>query len=331
MKTKLTILLLILMNILNAQSIQFLSKTTDQPLPKVSVLGKDGSILAYSDIEGKINRDVITQDQEEFQLIYDNESIAKLPYSAFEKSIIKLNDRVKDIEPVIIKKGDQAKYIHVTGNFTTYVTLDQRLNCYADGIVTYIFDRESGKLKSKNVLQYRVFEYKNATNDQKKVATYDYNAFLEIPNLKSAGNYKTYKKTNKSFKELKGIDNDILEQNLGGDDHVLSLFGYKISFKGYRKNIAFTKNSDKTIQDILNYNEVKKIEVKHKTEENFTDVTSYENFYVTEVDYNNDKKLKNVSFKKNKSNFTEKYWDNPYFPNLQIVFSSYFRDDLKIR
>lgn len=332
MKTKLTILLLILINLLHAQTIQFISKNTDQPLSKVSVIGKDGNILAYSDIDGKIDKILLTKDQEEFQLVYDSESIAKLPYSAFENSIIKLNDRVKDIAPVIIKKGDQAKYIHVTGNFTTYVTLDKGLNCYADGIVTYIFDRENGKLKSTNVLQYRVFENKNATNEKKKVGTYEYNDFLKVPNLKQAGSFKLIKKSTPNIKELKGKDQDIIELILSdGDDHVVSFLGYRLVFRGNTLNVAFNKDSSKKIVDILNFNDVTNAEIKHKTEEKFTQITTYENFYVTEIDYSDKKNIDDVSFKRNKSNYKEKYWENTSFPNLQIIFSSYFKDDLELK
>ena len=329
MKTKLSILLLIFINLVSAQTIQFISKNTNDPLPQVSVIGKDGDILAYSDIEGKINKELITKDQEEFQLIYENESLAKLPYSAFDNSIIKLNDRVKNIETVVIKKGGQAKYIHVTGNFVTYVTLNKGLNSYADGIVTYIFDRETGKLNSTNVLQYRIYENKSATNEKKKVATYDYGAFLTVPKLKEVVNLN---KTTTNLKELKGTDKDVIEQTLmKGEDHVVAFLGYRLVFKNEILNLAFTKDSNKTLQDILSYSKVLNLELKHKTEENFTAVTTYENFYVTDIDYNSSKKVESVSFKRNKSNYKEKYWDNANFPNLQIIFSSYFREDLQLK
>lgn len=60
------------------------------PLPKVSSIGKVGNIVAYSDIERKIDKKLITKDQKEFQLIYENESLAKLLYSTFENPMIKL-------------------------------------------------------------------------------------------------------------------------------------------------------------------------------------------------------------------------------------------------
>lgn len=320
------------MNLLNAQTIQLISKNTQEPLPKVSVIGKDGNILAYSDIEGKINLDYITKDQEEFQLIYDNESIAKLPYSSFLNPVIYLNDRVKEIEAVIIKKGEKAKYIHVTGNFTTYVTLNNGLNSYADGVATYIYDRETGKLKSTNVLQYRIYKNEKATNEKKKVATYEYDAFLKLPDLKNLRKLENFQDNGKKIKQLKGADRDIIEETLiGNNDKTIAFLGYRLTFKNMKMDYSYNKNSNKKIEDVLAFSEVLDMELKHKSEETFTDIIVYKNFYVTQIDYNKEKNIEHVSFNKSKSNFKEKYWDNAYFPNLQLLFNSYFRDDLKLK
>lgn len=156
-KNILLLFLIILVNFINAQSITFISEKTNKPLPKISVFGKDGSIVAYSDIDGKIDKQSIKPDQEKFQLIYDNMSVATLSYADFDKEIIKVDDRIKDIERVIIKNNKPAKYIFVKGNFNSYVTVNNKLNCYTDGIITYIFDNETKKLKSADVEQYRAF------------------------------------------------------------------------------------------------------------------------------------------------------------------------------
>ena len=123
MKKIFPLLLLIFASYLfNAQTVTFISRTTNKPLPKVSIFGKDGSIIAYSDIDGKIDRNLIKPDQEKFQLIYDNFSIATLSYADFEKEVIKVDDKIRDIEPVVIKNNKPAKYVFVKGNFNAYVT-----------------------------------------------------------------------------------------------------------------------------------------------------------------------------------------------------------------
>lgn len=193
-KNLLLLFLTVVVNFVNAQSITFISEKTNKPLPKVSVFGKDGSILAYSDIDGKIDRQYIKPDQEKFQLIYDNMSVATLSYADFDKEIIKVDDRVKDIERVVIKNNKPAKYIFVKGNFNTYVTVNNKLNCYTDGIITYIFDNKTKKLKSANVEQYRAFRIEDKNVDKKLTASFDYGKMMNVPEMKDVGNIQEYKK-----------------------------------------------------------------------------------------------------------------------------------------
>lgn len=87
----------------------FISENSGKPLPKVSIFGKDGSILAYSDIDGKIDKKVIIPEQEKFQLIYENYPIATLSYTDFNNDIVKLNDVVKEIETIVLKKWKTRK------------------------------------------------------------------------------------------------------------------------------------------------------------------------------------------------------------------------------
>ena len=113
MKTKLFLYILsFLYSFISAQTITFVSeKKVVLPLPVVSVFGKDGTILAYSDIEGKIDKQSLSPSQEKFQLVYNNFPVATLSYSDFDQPIIKINDQVKEIETVVIKNNKPAKYI----------------------------------------------------------------------------------------------------------------------------------------------------------------------------------------------------------------------------
>lgn len=332
MKTKISLLLLVLMNFAFAQTITLISENTNKPLPKVSVFGKDGNILAYSDIDGKIDQSSLTKDQENFQLIYDNVSLATLPYSAFQNSIIKLNDRIKNIEPVTIKKGKGSKYIIIKGNFTTYVTLNKKLNSYADGIVTYIFDTKSNKLKSTNVQQYRVYTLKNPVNEQKKTDSWDYKSFLKIPDLNKAGNLERYQNKNTVIKELKGTDTDQIE--ISGEflqEKEFAFLGYRLYDITSNINLSFEKDSKKQLRDMEGFNTVGKVKLRHKSEEDYNQIIYYQNFYPTEIDFGDDKNIDDVKFNTNKSNYTNNYWENVSFPNLHIIFSSYFRDDLQLK
>jgi hypothetical protein len=314
----------------NAQTVTFVSEKNNKPLPKVSVFGKDGSILAYSDIDGKIEKSLITPSQEKFQLVYDNFLVATLSYSDFDKDVIKLNDRVKEIETVVIKNNKPAKYIFVKGNFNTYVTVNNRLNCYADGIVTYIFDNKTKKLKSKNVEQYRIFRLEDPKNEKKQTATWDYDSSLEVPEMKNVGNVDEYKKKNTKFKELKGNNKDEVE--ITGEylqKKEFALFGFRFfDLKGIL-NIAFEKSSKKTLRDLLEYNEISFLKLKHKSEDNYNQLIAYNNFYTTEVNFSNENDIEKVKFDTDNSNYKTQFWKDASFPNMQGIFSSFFKDDLK--
>jgi len=324
-------LFVLLIHCFNAQSVTFISEKTNKPLPKVSVFGKDGSIVAYSDIDGKIDKQSIKPEQEKFQLVYDNLSVATLSYADFDKEIIKVNDRVKDIEAVVIKSNKPAKYVFVKGNFNTYVTLNNKLNCYADGIVTYIFDNKTKKLKSTRVEQYRVFRLVNAEMDRKKMSSWDYNMFLEVPKIKDVGNVDEYKKVkNTVFRELKGDKKDEVE--ITGEalqKKEFAFFGYRFfDFKSIL-NVAYEQSSQKTLRDLLEYNEIEFLKVKHKSEPEFNAIIIYGNFYPTELDFGNDNENEKVKFNTNTSNYSTKFWQESSFPNMQTIFSSFFKDDLK--
>ncbi|MCW3160571.1 hypothetical protein [Chryseobacterium oryctis] len=329
-KTILSFLFLLIITCNNAQTITFVSEKTNKPLPQVSVFGKDGNILAYSDIDGKIEKQSLKPEQEKFQVIYDNFQVATLSYSDFEKDIIKINDRVKDIEPVIIKNNKPAKYIFVKGNFNSYVTVNGKLNCYTDGIITYIFDNQTKKLKSTNVEQYRVYRLEDPKLEKKQTSTWDYDSTLELPNLKNVGNILEYKSKKSVIKELKGVQKDQIE--ITGEalqKKEFSLFGYRFFDHKSILNVTYEKDSKKTLRDLLEFNQVNFLKLKHKSESEFNQIILYNNFYPTELDFKDNDEIEKVKFKTDYSQYQTKYWENSSFPNMQTIFSSFFKKDLK--
>ncbi|WP_449388984.1 hypothetical protein [Chryseobacterium lineare] len=330
-KSFLLLFLMFAFHFLNAQNITFISEKTNKPLPKVSVFAKDGSIVAFSDIDGKIDKQLLKPDQEKFQLVYDNISVATLSYSDFNQDVIKIDDRIKDIEAVVIKNEKPAKYVFVKGNFNTYVTLNNKLNCYADGIVTYVFDNKTKKLKGTQIEQYRIFRLENAEMDRKKLSSWDYGMFLRVPKLKNVGNVDEYRKAkNTVFKELKGTNKDEIE--ITGEalqEKEFAFFGYRFFDSRSILNIAYTQNSQKQLRDLVEYNEIAFLKMKHKSEPDYNSIASYINFYPTEVDFGNENEKDKEKLDIKTSHYTSKYWEDPSFPNMQSVFSSFFKDDLK--
>jgi len=321
----------LLINFFNAQTIRFISEKTGQPLPKVIVFGKEGNILATSDIDGKIENTSLQLEQENFLLVYDNIYIAELSFREINRDVVKLNDRVKDIEQVVIKNNKPSKYVLVKGNFNAYVTLNGNLNCYIDGIATYVFDNNTKKLKTKHVEQYRIFRLENASREEKETTTWDYYGFLDLAALKNVGNIQEYKNKNAVIRELNSKIKDEIE--ISGNalqEKELSLLGYRLYDIRGLINHTYEKDSDKILRNFLESNEISYIKLKHKSEPNYNQVIIYKNFQPTELDYSNsDDVTTKVKLNKNRSNYTEKYWQNPSFPNMQTIFSSFFKEDLK--
>lgn len=324
-------LFIALFSLFNAQNIKFISEKTGDPLPKVVVFGKDGNILATSDIDGKIEKSSINPEQEKFQLVYDNIAIAVLSFNEINKNVVKLNDRVKDIEQVVIKNSKPAKYIFVKGNFNAYLTVNGKLNCYMDGIATYVFDNKTKKLKSTNVQQYRVFRLENPSTDRKQTGLLDYNSFLDLPPLKGVGNIDEFKSKKATIKELKGNTKDEIEISGSAlQEKEMALFGYRLYDIKALINHSYEKDSKKTLRDFLESNEVGYIKFKHKSEPDYNQLIAYKNFYPTELDFRDDNDVEaKVKLNKNYSNYSSDYWQESSFPNMQTIFASYFKDDLK--
>ncbi|MDR6159553.1 hypothetical protein QF023_003069 [Chryseobacterium sp. SLBN-27] len=329
-KSFLLLLLTLAFHFFSAQTVTFISEKTNKPLPKVSVFGKDGSIVAYSDIDGKIDKNLIKPDQEKFQLVYDNFSVATLSYADFEKEIIKVDDKIRNIEPVVIKNNKPAKYVFVKGNFNAYVTVNNKLNCYADGIVTYIFDNKTKKLKATNVEQYRIYRLEDAVFEKKQTGMWDYQTLLKLPEMKEVGNILEYKKKNSVIKELKGQQKDQIE--ITGEalqEKEFAFFGYRFYDVKNIINAAYEKDSQKTLRDLLEFNEIGFLKLKHKSEPEYNQLIIYKNFYPIELDFQDENISEKNKFDLKNSSYTTKFWENQDFPNMQSVFSSYFGDKLK--
>ncbi|MCU7615820.1 hypothetical protein NZ698_01300 [Chryseobacterium sp. PBS4-4] len=326
-----TFLFILLAAFTKAQTITFVSEKNNKPLPKVLVLDSKGNILAKSDIDGKIDRKLLISPDEKYELIYDNISVANLSQVDINQNIIKLNDRVKDIQAVVIKGNNVAKNIYVRGNFNTYVTLNNKINTFADGIITYIFDNKTKKLKNAIVEQYRMFRLDNPDMNRKNLDSWDYEMFMEVPEIKNAGNIEQHiNNPNSKFRELKGDLRDEVEfseAKLQSKD--VGMFGYR--FFDFRNiiTIAYEKNSDKKLKNLLEYNTVEYKKVKHKSETDFNSIAIYSNFYPTEFTFNNTEKIQKVNFNTDSSNYTTKYWQDSDFPDMQKIFSKFLQENLK--
>ena len=331
MKKIASLLFLFFIIISYAQNVTIISEISRKPLPKVTVFAKNGNILATTDNEGKFDRSAVEPKQEGYQLVYNNSVIADLNYQDFQKDIIEVNDKTRLIEQVVMKKSKPAKYIYLHGNFNSYLTINNKLNCYADGIITCIFDNKTKKLKSSRVEQYKVYVMEEAEEDRKKVATLVYDNMLDVPKLKNLSRIDELKeKKNLKYKELSGNNKDEIEfltEVL--QDKEFSLFGYRfIDLKGII-SMAFEKSGPKTIKTFLEYNEIEYTKIKHISESEYNQFIAYSNFYPTELSFENEDAAEKVKFRKENSNYSTSYWDQEDFPNMLNVFIGYFGNDMK--
>jgi len=323
-------LLLFVSSFFFSQNITFVSETTGHPIPKVSVFDKDGKILGFSDINGKIEKSVLKPESEKFQLIYDNLLLAVLSYEEIAKDVVKLDNRTREIEAIVIKKNKPAKYLFIKGNFNAYVTVNNLLNCYVDGIATYVFDNKTRKVKNIHIQQYRIYRLESATNEKKETESWDYNSFLELPKMKNVGNYEDYQSKRFKIKELKTTFKDEIE--ITGEalqEKELALLGYRFYDSRSILNLSFEKDSEKMLRDFTEYNEIYFLKLKHKSEADFNNIIVYKNFYPTELDYGDKDNILDVKYNRNQSNYSNQYWQEKSFPNMQSIFSSFFKDDLK--
>lgn len=110
----------------------------------------------------------------------------------------------------------------------------------------------------------------------------------------------------------------------------LALFGYRLYDISTVIDHSYEKASQKTLKDFLESAEIGYIKLKYKSEPEYNQLISYRNFYVTEIDFSNENDVEGkIRLNKNYSNYSTNYWQESSFPNMQSVFSSFFKEDLK--
>ncbi|TXF75827.1 hypothetical protein [Chryseobacterium sp.] len=315
-----------------AQRITFVSEKTGKPLPKVMIFSNSGELVTTSNIDGSFEKDSLKPFQNEYAMVYENESLGTLQLQDLNKATIKLRDNVIDIEPVVVtnNKAD-AKYILLKGNFNTYIFLNNKLNSYADGIVTYIFNNKTKKLKDIRIEQYRIFELINSGNNRKVVADWNYKSGLRAPDLKSLSQIDDFRKNKRlTFREVSTSTKDAVEVSAEAlQDKELSLFGYRIYDVRTGVDVSFEKDSKKALRDLLEYKKMNTFKLKHKSEPAYNKVTEYQNFYPSDLSYTDSDDVPSVKLNEDRSSYKNAYWNEPGFPNMQTVFANFFKNDLK--
>lgn len=65
-----------------------------------------------------------------------------------------ISDKIVEIKPIVLEKKDELKEYYIKGYFITYVLMNKKFNCYADGIITYKINKQESKIENEYLEQY---------------------------------------------------------------------------------------------------------------------------------------------------------------------------------
>lgn len=151
---------MLLFSIANAQEVKFISKTSNKPLVNVLVFDKNGNVVTKTDINGVINKEELTK--EDFYLLsHENIITDTLKLADLGKDTFYISDKILEIKPIVLEKKEEVKEYYIKGYFISYVLINKKFNCYADGIITYKINKQENKIENEYVNQYRVFTLKD--------------------------------------------------------------------------------------------------------------------------------------------------------------------------
>lgn len=310
------------------QDIKLVSSVSGQPLSGVTVLSERGDVLAISDVEGTILKSALEPLQGTYVLIYENYEIARVGAADLSQQVIRLQDRVSEI-PAVVISAKKSKYLNVKGYFNVYITINRELNVYADGVATYIFDNDSKKLRSVSIEQYRTFTKSTENQDRKKVASMVYTSSLKVPELDEIGKIQQKLQKGKSkYKELESGNQTRMQiHQTALQERAFSILGYRFYDFEYLNAASFEKGTS-DLKNFLAYAEQINFKLKHKSEPDYHQMTKYANFLPTEISYSNSINSTQIKLDPDKSHYSEAYWKETGFPDMQQVFRSFFEKSL---
>lgn len=312
-----------------AQQVIFQSARTAEPLSNVQVFTPSGMLMATSDVQGAVDKSELQPAQENYILIYDGYKIASLKQTDFAADTIKLNDRIKEIAEVTIKSSGKRRYLVIRGHFNVYMTVNKELNVYADGIAAYTFDSTTKKLRNAQVEQYRAFSIDQAQENDKKTNTIAYQPFLKLPDLGKISTVTTLKNKKKNYYEVLSEKYTKMQYDAQAlQDKALSIFGYRFYDFEYKNIISFSPGS-KNLRDFKEFDERMFFKFKHKSEPHFHQMIRYSVFIPVEVSFADTISNKKLNLEPTKSSYSYDFWKAHGFPNMQPLFSDFFKESFK--
>ena len=324
------LIFMLLFSIANAQEVKFISKTSNKPLANVLVFDKNGNVVTKTDINGVINKEELTK--EDFYLLsHENIITDTLRLEDLEMNSFYISDKIVEIKPIVLEKKDELKEYYIKGYFITYVLMNKKFNCYADGIITYKINKQESKIENEYLEQYRVFTLKDADQKYKKVASFDLKTQMKLPKLEAVENIKAVMDNGKySFSENKQESEKISLTKKNIESMNVNFLGFQMN--NFSREIFANYLSGASLKNypfnyLNKFSNTIRFSMKHKSEENNNDVVLYTEFIPISYEYVKPKD--DIGFSKNKSSYQESYWQDSNFPNTIDIFSSFFKNDIE--
>ncbi len=321
MKYKITFLVILLFNLINAQKIKFVFFNNEIPVDGAAVISTSGNFIGTTDTNGEIEKSLL---KDEKSIIINHPASDSETVLLQENSDIYVIKKIRETKiPEIRIKSSDKDFVVSRGYFNCYVSNSGEFNIFVDGIMEYVFDRKTNKLKNSIIIEYRSFVLENSNENRKEVSSVIFNTLVQLPDLKNLRDLSDYSKTygNKSDETFYTFSKSRLQEK------ELKFLGYVFHNTISNEVFIFDGTNAKPVT-LRNYNKTESVEIKHKSEERFSKIAIISNYYPSEIDYKNKNELsKDVKFNKDFSNYSTNFWSDESYTSIYNFLAKKFKEN----
>ncbi len=312
-----------------AQNIKVLNAETKMPVANLIILDHQGNYVAVTDDDGKTDKPLSTS--ADFYLLNH-------PAIATDTLWLKnVKNNIFEVQPLkeipiaeVSLKASEKHFLVISGYFSSYITNNGEFSIFVDGIADVIFDRKTNRFRTQNIRQYRSFIMESKNHDRKKVADIVMDAIIKLPNL---ANIRKLRQDTTAFSRKfdAGVDETLYVSSRSAfAEKDKNLLGYVFSNARQSETFKFAGDRPRPAR-LMEYHSIFSLDVKHKSEEQFSPIVMISNFYPAETDYLNKNELeKGVRFNRHSSHYSTEYWKNVQQASMYNFLSKKFPEHFKL-